>query len=180
MASYLARAPRLMARHETSSFTAAEKAELLVDPYELTPRCESLPLARRSSTLKGCSASGNIRADSLFIYRRIRSDCYHRRSLLDRRAVQPLRRLSSNSVSLCEELAERWAPKDCRMTPLSPSLTPPQSQSRRSSSLKQIFTAADRRSPLHRYHAASSEGLHSLPDRRHHRTSVRVLASHHR
>lgn len=48
METLITRALALLPRHDTSSFTPAEMAEMLRDPYEKTPKCQSglrLPMA---------------------------------------------------------------------------------------------------------------------------------------
>jgi hypothetical protein len=43
MATIFEQAARLVPRHDTSSFTPAEMAEMLIDPYEKAPKCTRIP-----------------------------------------------------------------------------------------------------------------------------------------
>ena len=43
MATIFEKAARLVPRHDTSSFTPAEMAEMLIDPYEKAPKCTRKP-----------------------------------------------------------------------------------------------------------------------------------------
>lgn len=178
MASYLAHELVARSGHSTAGFTDPEKAKMLVDPYELTYTCEATERSHRLP-LKRVTRYSRAELMNLTIHRRLRGRGHSRRCRPDCGNLQCALCFPSNSVSnlvdaghahqrsRASQSTRNRAHHFCR----------PGSQLRSSRRFDEILSQANGGSTLHCHDAASSQGVHSLPNRRRHHASLRVLAS---